>query len=81
MFPENIQTHTTEGNTGNSGGVGAQRPRKFLWGEGFEDLSSLPEGTYNDCFSPTFVARSGAFAGHAAFYLPFFNSKRLFLFY
>ena len=25
-------------------GLGAQRPRKFQWGEGFEDQNSLPEG-------------------------------------
>jgi len=35
VSPENIQTPSMEG-IGNSEGVGAQRPRKFKWGEGFD---------------------------------------------
>ena len=59
---------------------GAHRPRKFQWGGGFEDQNSLSEGMYNNRFSPTFVSRSDAFVGHAAFFLPCFGSKRLFFF-
>ena len=60
-------------------GLGAQRPRKFQWGEGFEDSNSLPGG-HNDCFSPTFVGSSFPFIVHVAFFLPCFSSKWLFFF-
>ena len=62
-------------------GSGVQRPLKFLWGEGFEDLNSLPEGTYRivSC-QLSWVVLAGAFVRHAAFFLRMFWLKTTFHF-
>lgn len=51
------------------------------WGVWRLKLTSRGHIQYNDCFSPTFVGCSGAFIGHAAFFLPCFGSRTTFLFW
>ena len=80
VFLENIQTPILE-EIRNSEGVRGSKSKEIPVGWGFEDLNSVPDGRYNDRFSATLVGHSGAFVGHAAFFLPCFGSRTTFLFW
>ena len=47
---------------------------------GLKTKIHFQKGTYNDFFAGTLAGFSGAFVGHAAFFLSFFSCKRLWFF-